>query len=223
MGTAASARIRHAVVLAHPDTNSFNATIARSYCEAVQAAGQEAILRDLYAMNFDPVLKNEERPGRKSFSPSPDVRAELDILHGSKVVTFIFPIWFGMPPAMLVGYIDRVLGAGTTVGQVQDSSAEGILGSGHLCAITTSGASADWLEAQGQTEALRELAGTYLFRAFSMRSSEALHIGDVVEGASSAFIEDSLQRVRKRAVSICARVAEELHGTPLPPQIGDGS
>lgn len=223
MSSAAPSRIRHAVVLAHPDPNSFNATIARAYCEAVQAAGQEAILRDLYDMHFDPVLKNEERPGRKPFSLSVDVRAELDILRDTNVVTFIFPIWFGMPPAMLVGYIDRVLGAGTTVCQVQDSSADGLLGKGHLCAITTSGASADWLEAQGQTEALRELAGTYLFRAFAMRSSEALHIGDVVEGASIAFVEDNLQRVRNRATSICARVAEELYGTPLPPQMGDGS
>jgi len=223
MTSAAPSSVRHAVVLAHPDANSFNTTIARTYCDAVRAAGQEVILRDLYAMNFDPVLKNEERPSRKPFSPSPDVRTELDILRGTNVVTFIFPIWFGMPPAMLVGYIDRVLGAGTTVRQVQDSSAEGPLGKGHLCAITTSGASADWLEAQGQTEALRELAGTYLFRAFAMRSSEALHIGDVVDGASSAFIEDKLERVRKRAASICARVAEEMYGTPLPPQTGDGS
>ena len=223
MSSAAPARIRHTVVLAHPDPNSFNATIARTYCQAVQAAGQEAILRDLYDMHFDPVLKNEERPRRKPFSPSLDVRAELDILRDTNVVTFIFPIWFGMPPAMLVGYIDRVLGAGTTVRQVQDSSAEGPLGKGHLCAITTSGASADWLEAQGQTEALRELAGTYLFRAFAMRSSEALHIGDVVEGASIAFVEDNLQRVRNRATSISARVVEELYGTPLPPQMGDGS
>lgn len=223
MSSPAPSTIRHAVVLAHPDPNSFNAAIARAYCEAVRAAGQEAILRDLYGMNFDPVLKNEERPGRPSFSPSPDVRAELDLLRGTNVVTFIFPIWFGMPPAMLVGYIDRVLGAGATVPQVQDSSAAGPLGKGHLCAITTSGASTDWLEAQGQTEALRELAGTYLFRAFAMRSSEALHIGDVVEGASGAFIENNLERVRNRATSICARVAQELHGTPLPPQVGDGS
>ncbi|KMS59026.1 NAD(P)H dehydrogenase [Sphingobium baderi LL03] len=215
--------MRHAVVLAHPDPNSFNAMIARAYCDAVEAAGQEVILRDLYAMTFDPVLKNEERPVRKGVTLAPDVRAELDMLRDTNVVTFVFPIWFGMPPAMLVGYIDRVLGAGTTVRQVQDRSAEGPLGKGHLCAITTSGAAADWLEAQGQTEALRELAGTYLFRAFAMRSSEALHIGDVVEGASSAFIEDSLQRVRKRAASICARVGQELYGTPLPPQLGDGS
>lgn len=223
MPNASPSPIRHAVVLAHPDPRSFNAAIAHGYCEAVEAAGQQAILRDLYAMNFDPVLKAQERPGRSDFCLSPDVQAELALLRGANVVTFVFPIWFGMPPAILVGYIDRVLGSGTTVGQLQHGAGRGLLDNGHLCAITTSGAPEDWLQSQGQTQALRDLAGTYLFRAFAMQSTEALHIGNVVESAPADFFEDNLVRVRQRAASICARVAQELHGTPLPPQLGDGS
>ena len=223
MPNASPSPIRHAVVLAHPDPRSFNAAIAHGYCEAVEAAGQQAILRDLYAMNFDPVLKAQERPGRSDFCLSPDVQAELALLRGANVVTFVFPIWFGMPPAILVGYIDRVLGSGATVGQVQHGAGRGLLDNGHLCAITTSGAPEDWLQSQGQTQALRDLAGTYLFRAFAMQSTEALHIGNVVKGAPGAFFEDNLTQVRQRAASICARVAQELYGTPLPPQLGDGS
>ena len=223
MPNASPSPIRHAVVLAHPDPRSFNAAIAHGYCEAVEAAGQQAILRDLYAMNFDPVLKAQERPGRSDFCLSPDVQAELALLRGANVVTFVFPIWFGMPPAILVGYIDRVRGSGTTVGQLQLGAGRGLLDNGHLCAITTSGAPEDWLQSQGQTQALRDLAGTDLFRAFAMQSTEALHIGNVVESAPADFFEDNLARVRQRAASICARVAQELHGTPLPPQLGDGS
>ena len=223
MPNASPSPIRHAVVLAHPDPRSFNAAIAHGYCEAVEAAGQQAILRDLYAMNFDPVLKAQERPGRSDFRLSPDVQAELALLRGANVVTFVFPIWFGMPPAILVGYIDRVLGSGATVGQVQHGAGRGLLDNGHLCAITTSGAPEDWLQSQGQTQALRDLAGTYLFRAFAMQSTEALHIGNVVKSAPADFFEDNLAQVRQRAASICARVAQELHGTPLPPQLGDGS
>lgn len=223
MSSAAPPAIRHAVVLAHPDADSFNAAIARTYCDAVRAAGQEAILRDLYRMNFDPLLKKTERPDRRGFSVSADVRAELDILAGTNVVTLVFPIWFGMPPAILIGYVDRVLGAGTTLRQVRAGAGQGLLGKGRLCAITTSGAPDDWLDSQGQTEALRTLSGTYLLRAFAMQSTEALHIGDVVEDAAAAFIADNLERVRLRARDICARMAEELLGTPLPPQTSDGS
>ena len=53
---------RHAVILAHPATTSFNALVARTYCEAVGRFGQEAVIRDLYALGFDPVLKDAERP-----------------------------------------------------------------------------------------------------------------------------------------------------------------
>lgn len=54
-------------------------------------------------MGFDPLLKNEERPDRRGSSLSRDVRAELDALTGSDVIALVYPIWFGMPPAMLKG------------------------------------------------------------------------------------------------------------------------
>jgi NAD(P)H dehydrogenase (quinone) len=46
---------RHVVVLAHPDPQSFNATIANTCCRTVRECGQKALLRDLYAIGFDPV------------------------------------------------------------------------------------------------------------------------------------------------------------------------
>lgn len=105
---------RHVVILAHPDPQSFNAAVAHTYCEAVRECGQVAILRDLYAMKFDPVLKNEERPDRRGFEVAGDVGAELEAIEGCEVVAFIYPIWFGLPPAMMKGYVDRVIGAGVT-------------------------------------------------------------------------------------------------------------
>ncbi|WP_157801280.1 NAD(P)H-dependent oxidoreductase [Sphingobium sp. LB126] len=223
MNNPSPSAIRHIVVLAHPDASSFNAAIAATYCEAVREAGQKAVLRDLYRMQFDPVLRNEERPDRKGYRMAPDVSEEWELLAGARVFTFIFPIWFGMPPAMMTGYVDRVLGAGVTSREIQQRSSGNLLGDGHLCTITTSGASEDWLDAQGQSQALRELTGTYLFRGFAMRSNAALHIGDVVEGVDAAFIRDNLDRVRSRVQSLCARVAQDIQGTPAPSPAGDDS
>jgi acetyl-CoA C-acetyltransferase len=100
MADAAKGHARHVAILIHPDPQSFNAAIAHAYCETVRECGQEAILRDLYAMKFDPVLKNEERPDRRGFEIAPDVRAELEAIEGCDVVALIYPIWFGLPPAM---------------------------------------------------------------------------------------------------------------------------
>ena len=40
--------MRHAIIVAHPNPDSFNLTIARAYQTAALAAGGEVMLRDLY-------------------------------------------------------------------------------------------------------------------------------------------------------------------------------
>lgn len=101
----------HVVILCHPEAHSFNAAVAARYCAAVEDCGQKAIVRDLYAMRFDPVLRSEERPGTRGFFQSPHVAYEMSMLAEADVIVFVYPIWFGLPPAMLKGYVDRVLGS----------------------------------------------------------------------------------------------------------------
>ncbi|MDF0543914.1 NAD(P)H-dependent oxidoreductase [Sphingobium sp. H39-3-25] len=223
MAEATKTHGRHVVVLAHPDPTSFNAAVARAYCEAVQECGQEVILRDLYAMNFNPILRNEERPDRHGFEITPDVRAELDAIKGCDVVAFIYPIWFGLPPAMMKGYVDRVIGSGVTPHQVQERAGQGPLTAGHMVSITTSGARDAWLGEQGQMESLRELSSRYLFRAFSMKSAHYLHIGSIVEGLAERFADRHLFDVQEKARSVCATVAVERYSAVAPPAIYDGS
>jgi NAD(P)H dehydrogenase (quinone) len=67
-------------------------------------------------MNFDPVLRRGERKGR----PARDVDQEWALLGKVDVYVLVYPIWFGAPPAMLRGYIDRVFGAGRDRGQGEE-------------------------------------------------------------------------------------------------------
>lgn len=214
---------RHVVVLAHPDPTSFNASIARTYCEAVQDYGQDASIRDLYSMGFDPLLKNIERPDRQGTELAIDVLAELRALSGADVIVLVYPIWFGMPPAMLTGYVDRVVGAGVTPRQIQARAAEGPLTANHMVSITTSGAPEAWLHEQGQIESLHQLATLYLFRAFSMRSADYLHFGGIHEGLPANEIVEHLMQVREKARVICERIAVERFGALAPASIYDGS
>ena len=101
----------HVVILCHPEAHSFNAAVAAKYCATVEDCGQRAIVRDLYAMRFDPVLRSEERPGTRGFFQSPHVAYEMSMLAAADVIVIVYPIWFGLPPAMLKGYVDRVLGS----------------------------------------------------------------------------------------------------------------
>jgi len=214
---------RHVVILAHPDPHSFNAAVAEAYCETVRACGQEAIVRDLYAMGFDPVLKDAERPAKHAIVLSPDVSAELDAIRGADIYTLIYPIWFAMPPAMMKGYIDRVLGAGVTAQDIQHHAGEGVLSRRHMLSITSSGAREIWLDEQAQVESLRNVFSRYLFHAFAMASCEHLHLGGIVEGFSKRFIDEDLRDVHERARRVCAMLAAERHGGLAPFSVADGS
>jgi NAD(P)H dehydrogenase (quinone) len=203
---------RHVVILAHPDPHSFNGLVADAYCAAVRERGQEVIVRDLYAMGFDPVLKNAERPLEHGFSMAKDVAAELDALRGSDVFVLVYPVWFGMPPAMMKGYLDRVLGAGVTAREVQDRAAQTLMRGKRLVSITSSGASKFWLNQQDQMDSLRNVFGRYLLHAFGLKDYKDLHFGETVEGLAQDFVDANLEQVKARAFAICdAVIADRAH------------
>lgn len=198
------ARPKHVVVLAHPDADSFNASVAETYCETAHACGHETVLRDLYAMHFDPILRQDERPGRGPFEPAEDVQAELDLLCGASVLVLVYPIWFGSPPAMLKGYVDRVLGAGVTARQVQDRTWHALLGGRRLISFTSSAARGPWLSEQGQTLSLQTLFGDYLSHAFTMRTAEHVHFGSIAPDLSGREADEHLAQVRDHARRMCS-------------------
>lgn len=200
---------RHVVVLAHPDPQSFNASIVRTYCETVDSCGQHADVRDLYGLAFDPLLKDAERPRAERHLPSPDVQAELEVIRGADIYTLVYPIWFAMPPAIMKGYIDRVLGAGVTAREIRDRASRGVLNGRHMLSIMTSGTREVWLDEQGQVEALRSLTSRYLLHAFQMKSCEHLQLDGIVEGLSKRFADQALQQVHERARRVCAMLAAE--------------
>lgn len=199
---------RHAVILAHPGSASFNHSVAESYRKAVEACHQAVVVRDLYAMGFDPLLKDGERPGR-DFEMSADVTAERALIGGSAVFTLIYPIWFGMPPAILLGYLDRVLGAAIDYEHVKEGSGLGVLTGRRLLSIETSGTRDVWLDEQGQMESLRDCFTRYLADAFAMKGCEHLHLGGVVDGFAPRFADQHLADVEERARHVCAIVAQE--------------
>jgi NAD(P)H dehydrogenase (quinone) len=198
-----SYRARHVVVLAHPSPRSFNGLVADAYCEAVRRCGQEAIVRDLYSMGFDPILTDAERPREQGITISPDVQAEHDIIRGSDVFVLVYPIWFGMPPAMMKGYVDRVLGAGVTARDIQHGQGPVLMKGHRLVSITSSGASRSWLKQQDQIESLRNVFGRYLVTAFSMKAYDSLHFGETVEGLAQDFIDPLLGQVQDLASRVC--------------------
>ena len=202
-----SPNLKHVVVLCHPDAQSFNAAVAAQYCAAVEARGQTAILRDLYRMKFDPVLQSTERPGSPGFLESPHVAHELDIISNAAVIVFVYPIWFGTPPAMMKGYVDRVLGSGFSSDAVRARDPASTLAGAHLLSLTSSGNSQLWLDEQGQWQSLIAVFDRYIQRAFSMASTRHSHFSPIGEALSERTFAQHMAEVETVAEAMCQRVA----------------
>ena len=217
MTHATSQTPRHAVIVAHPDADSFTLSVARAYCAAVEAHGQTVVLRDLYRMDFDPVLKAAERPSDAPFTPAPDVKAELDLLAGSGAFVLVYPIWFGTPPAMMKGYIERVLGAGIsykTLSHHLDRPLHPLLGGKQLLSFSSSGSTTQWLADQGAWLSLQTIFDGYLARAFWMSTPEHVHFGSVHDRMEEAVARANLTKVEAQADAMCERLAGARVGVP---------
>jgi putative NADPH-quinone reductase len=112
------------VILAHPDPGSFNHAIAQTAAEELARAGHAVRLHDLYAEGFDPLLPAEEIP-RPAQLPG-DVEAHCREIAQADGIVIVHPDWWGQPPAMLKGWIDRVLRPGVAYEFLEGDAGGGI-------------------------------------------------------------------------------------------------
>jgi NAD(P)H dehydrogenase (quinone) len=111
------------VVLAHPD-NSFNHAIAQAAVQTLKTNGYEIIQHDLYLENFDAILPAAEI-SKKTRVP-PDIKKYCRELADSDGIIIIHPNWWGQPPAILKGYIDRVFRPGVAYEFAEGDAGEGV-------------------------------------------------------------------------------------------------
>jgi len=187
--------MKHAVILAHPGPNSLNAAIARTYAEAVTRLGHEVLLRDLYAMGFDPCLKAEEIPDPQLPRFGADVLTERDLLADAEVFAFIYPLWFNAPPAILKGYVDRIFGMGFGFAPTLGGTEPQLTGR-RLISFTTSGAPDAWVRSTGALSALIQLFDVHLNGMCGLNLVDHVHFGGMVSGITVEAFDEVLGRVR---------------------------
>ncbi|WP_058300742.1 NAD(P)H-dependent oxidoreductase [Gorillibacterium timonense] len=98
------------VIFTHPNHESLSYAFLQEVLEGSRenSAIQEVRVLDLYAEGFDPVLTFHKEKRRRDMHRDPAfARYREQLLWADKLV-FIYPIWWGRPPAMLMGYIDQM-------------------------------------------------------------------------------------------------------------------
>ncbi len=95
------------VYLAHPYEQSFNHAVFNRVNLVLDQLNVETYTHDLYAEEFNPSLTVRELGF--DVSEDPQVLKYADELMASDLLIFVHPNWWGQPPAILKGWIDRVI------------------------------------------------------------------------------------------------------------------
>ncbi len=218
------------IVLAHPDQRSFNGAWAEASRAACLAAGDQVLTSNLVQMGFAPVEAahhHADWPQDRAFDPlkaqghasaagtlPADVTEEIAKLRAADRVIFHFPIWWFAPPAVLKGWLDRVL-AHEETHSVDRRFDKGQFRGRHALFCVTTGSRAAESAHNGKEGDIRmllwPLAYTLRYLGYDVYVPEILHgIHGYHEGENRAALED-------RLATALAEQAELIAGLPSRP------
>jgi len=104
------------LLTAHPRSDSLTSALADHFCKHAENVQFE--YADLYKENFDPRLPVEDEPdwdnSRKVYSDV--VQQEMARVERNMATVMVFPIWWWSMPAMMKGWVDRVMNNGWAYG-----------------------------------------------------------------------------------------------------------
>lgn len=205
------------VVSASPEPQSFTASMARTSCEILRSEGHEVKHSDLYAMNWNPVASAadflerqnpdyltyalEQRHGVKNGTIARDIQCELEKLVACDLLVLNFPIyWFAMP-AILKGWVDRVLLSGLCYGGKRFYDQGGLVGKRALVAPTIGGQphmfGPDAIHGPIETMLAPLLRGTLAYTGFEVvEPFIGWHVPYISQQDREAMMEDYEQYLR---------------------------
>jgi len=98
------------IVFTHPDRESLNGAFLEVVEEGLKRNRhvKDYKILDLYAEDFDPVLIFNRNKKRRDMHKAPEMEPYRQQILWADQIIFIYPIWWGRPPAMLMGYIDKL-------------------------------------------------------------------------------------------------------------------
>jgi NAD(P)H dehydrogenase (quinone) len=154
--------MKNLIIYAHPNPASLNHFFKQIVLESLDKFGQEVVVRDLNAINFNPVLSLEDMQGQRIGKVANDVKTEQDFITWGDRIIFIYPIWWTGMPAIMKGYIDRVFSYGFAY-RYDQGVQKGLLAGKSTIIINSHGKSNTEYEAIGMDKALALTSDTGIF------------------------------------------------------------
>jgi putative NADPH-quinone reductase len=138
-------RMRVLLIHCHPRPDSFSAALRDAARAALEQAGHEVELRDLYAEGFVPAMGAAER---STYHDAPGNLAGIEehvaSLRRAEALLLVYPTWWYGMPAMLKGWFDRVWAPGVAF-RLGEGAIEPLLTNIRRIAVVTTYGSPAWL------------------------------------------------------------------------------
>lgn len=130
------------VIYTHPNHESLNDAFLKKVLEGCSENAQVKELKvvDLYEEQFNPLLVFNKEKRRRDMHLDPDLEKYREQITWADKLVFIYPIWWGRPPAMLMGYIDQLFASDFAYRDKKGFMTEGMLkGKSAVCISTMKG------------------------------------------------------------------------------------
>ena len=103
--------MRALLVVAHPRADSFTHAAAEAVRRGLEHAGHDVDVIDLYAVASTAAMSREERAAYHGDQPLVDelARWHADLVRRADCLAFVYPTWWGGLPAILKGWLERVM------------------------------------------------------------------------------------------------------------------
>jgi len=170
--------MKHLIVYAHPNKESLNHSILDTTVNTLNKLGHEVVVRDLYALDFQPVLKPTDTEAMKAGQTPIDIKTEQEFISEADVITFIYPIWWTGLPAILKGYVDRVFSYGFAYSSGEEGINKLLKGKKGII-INTHGTPKEIYDQIGMTEGLKVTSDIGIFDFTGIEPVEHLLFGSI--------------------------------------------
>lgn len=189
--------MKHLIVYANPEANSFCRAVADTLTETLTAAGKEYVLRDLYDAKFDPILDVADFVAIAKSDYLIDIKQEQELIQDVSVITFIYPIWWMGAPAIMKGYFDRVFAEGFAYSSGENGLERGFIGK-RAVVINTMGVKKEIYEQNGMLDAMKKLTDVGILEYTGLEVVEHMFLGGMKSNTEEERLK-MLEDVRKLA------------------------
>ncbi|NBI42108.1 NAD(P)H oxidoreductase [[Haemophilus] felis] len=175
--------MNHLIIFAHPngqgnEPKSLNHSILKQVILASENVGAETIVRDLYALNFQAILSQQEIQASFQGIIAVEIQQEQELIKQADLITLIYPLWWMGFPAILKGYLDRVLTYGFAY-KTEGGASVGLLSSKKMQHFATLGNSYEKYENLGFIQSLQDCLVNGLFNFCGITDIQQCFFGEV--------------------------------------------